>query len=52
MQQSMVPQLQQFICYVLQPGHSSQRNFGPLILAYFISVTSLQAVALNYVKTA
>lgn len=52
MQQSMVPQLQQFICYVLQPGHSSKRNFGPLILAYFISVTSLQAVALNYVKTA
>lgn len=48
----MVPQLQQLICYMVEPGDSSKRNFGPLILAYCISVTSLQAVALNYVKTA
>lgn len=42
----------QLICYVLEPGDSSKRNSGLLILAYCISVTSLQAVALNYVKTA
>lgn len=52
MQQTMVPQLHHLICCVLEPGDSSERNFIPLILAHCISVTSLQAVALNYVKTA
>lgn len=48
----MVPQLHHLICCVLEPGDSSEKNFIPLILAHCISVTSLQAVALNYVKTA